>query len=250
MLDNLGIEHGDRVLVHSGISNLGKIRGGAAGLLALLQKKVGPEGLLLFPVFPFNSLMLSYLQTQPEFSAQTSPSKMGTLTEVVLRTPGRVRSVHPTHSVAGFGTQAHFYLGEHHQDETPFGPHSPFRRIAENAGKILLLGVGLRSATSLHVTEDRMGGEFPVNVYLDRPFTVSCSSDNGETYLVKTSCHDPFISGVRDGNLVEEDFLSQGIYKKIALGNHFAGILDARAMDTRLEHLARKGITIYGKLWG
>jgi aminoglycoside 3-N-acetyltransferase len=250
VLTELGIKKGDNVMVHSGISHVGKIKGGASGLLDLLQRKIGKNGVLLFPVFPFNTLMLQYLETRLAFDARTSPSKMGTLTEVALKAPDRIRSVHPTHSVAGFGKEAGYYLNEHYQDNTPFGPHSPFWRLAENNGKILVIGVGLGSVTSFHLTEDRMGEQFPVRVYLDNMFEITCFSDRGEKYQVRTSCHDPFISKVRDCYLVEEDFISKGIYKKIELGNHYLGIIAAADMDKRLQKLAKKNFTIYGRIWG
>ena len=44
-----------------------------------------------------------------------------------------------------------------------------FPRLAEAGGKIVVMGVGLSSVTGFHLTEDRMGEEFPVKVYLKNP---------------------------------------------------------------------------------
>ncbi len=250
-LTKLGIKKGDSVLVHSGISNIGKIKAGIGGIFERLRERIGPQGLLLFPVFPFGTLMHDYLESAPSFDTTTSPSKMGTLTEIALSHPDRIRSIHPTHSIAGFGEQARAMLADHHLDATPFGPHSPFWRLADRAGKILVMGVGLSSVTGFHLTEDRMGEAFPVKVYLDKSYEVTCRNDDREYITVRTRCHDPFISRIRNCYLVETALLDMAIYKKIHLGNHYVGVIDFSAMDSLLQKLAReKRFTIYGRIWG
>lgn len=250
IFDELGIQKGDRVIAHSGISHIGKIKGGPAGLFDLLRERIGPEGVLLFPVFPFGTLMHSYLETAPSFDARTAPSKMGALTEIALKDPERIRSVHPTHSVAGFGDTAKDYLNEHDLDDTPFGPHSPFWRLADHGGKILVIGVGLSSVTGFHLPEDRLAERFPVRIYTDKIYEIHCLDDDGRERMIRTRCHDPFISYVRDCYLMEDIFQREGIYKKIALGNHYLGVIDFQKMDILLQKLAVEDrLTIYGKVW-
>lgn len=247
----LGVTRGDRILIHSGIGRLGKIKGGAPGIMALLREKVGQDGLLLFPAFPFATLMHEYVSSNPEFDLRTSSTKMGALAEVALAAPDRIRSLHPTHSVSGFGQDVAHFLEDHHLDDTPFGPHSPFWRLADAGGKILIMGVGLSSVTSFHLTEDRMGEEFPVRVYLDKVFRLKCRDALGETVEIITQCHDPFISQVRDCYIVEDLFIQEGIYRKIPVGQHFIGMIDAQRMDLCLQRLARQEhLTIYGRIWG
>ncbi|MBN1668294.1 MAG: AAC(3) family N-acetyltransferase, partial [Anaerolineales bacterium] len=72
-----------------------------------------------------------------------------------LRT-GTRRSLHPTHSVCATGQLADELLQEHRLDETPCGPHSPFHRLPEVDGQILLLGCGLAANTSMHAVEERV----------------------------------------------------------------------------------------------
>jgi aminoglycoside 3-N-acetyltransferase len=149
------------------------------------------------------------------------------------------------------GQGAAEFLEGHHLDGTPFGPHSPFWRLADAGGKILIMGVGLSSVTSFHLTEDRMGEEFPVRVYLDRLYRLQCRDALGETVEIVTRCHDPFISQVRDCYIVEDLFIREGIYRKIPVGQHFIGMIDAQRMDLCLQRLARQErLTIYGRIWG
>lgn len=250
-LSTLGITRGDRLMIHSGISHLGKIKGGAPTLMTLLREKVGEEGILLFPAFPFGTLMYDYVNSQPEFDVRTSPSKMGALTEIALADPQRIRSLHPTHSVSGFGQSIAYFLENHHLDPTPFGPHSPFWRLAEADGKILVIGVGLASVTGFHLTEDWLGEKFPVRVYLDQVYRVQCRNAQGQSVEVLTRCHDPSISQIRDCYIVEDLFIREGFYQKIPVGQHFIGVIDARRMNECLQRLAiKEHLTIYGRIWG
>jgi aminoglycoside 3-N-acetyltransferase len=45
-------------------------------------------------------------------------------------------------------------LGEHHLDDTPCGPHSPFHKLPEVDGQIVFLGCGLSPNTSMHGVEE------------------------------------------------------------------------------------------------
>ncbi len=251
VLNDLGISTGDRLMVHSGISNLGKVLGGAKALLDLLRDRVGERGTLLFPAFPFGGLMAEYLRSNPTFQTRVSLTKMGALSEVALFDESRVRSVHPTHSLVGFGDQASTWLADHHLDQSPFGPHSGFHRLAEARGKILLIGVGLSSVTGFHLVEDQLAERFPVRVYLPESFKVPCTSDNGEEFEVQTRCHDPFISQVRDCYLMDSVFKSEGIYRSMPVGLGEVGVIDAFRMNELLKVLAlERRKTIYGTIWG
>ena len=45
-------------------------------------------------------------------------------------------------------------LCDHVQDNTPCGQNSPFNRLIENAGKILMIGCGLTPNTTMHAVEE------------------------------------------------------------------------------------------------
>jgi len=248
---DLGLARGDAVLVHSGMSHLGKISGGARGVFELINEIVGENGHVLYPVFPFDTLMQTYLLSKPIFDVRSAPTKMGALTHFALNTSKGVRSVHPTHSVLAFGPRSANFVGEHQLCATPFADRSPFSRLVEARGKILLVGVGLNSTTSFHLTEDRLGDRFPVRVYGRETFRVACIDANGERCEVVTKSHDPFISRIRDCDIVKDDFLSTGVLRERAVGSGVVGLIDAVAMDRTLERLClRNRKTIYGKIWG
>ena len=54
ILINLGLEAGDQVLVHADLRVFGRLEGNGAGLIALLEELVGPQGLVCTPSFTFS----------------------------------------------------------------------------------------------------------------------------------------------------------------------------------------------------
>jgi hypothetical protein len=68
---------------------------------------------------------------------------------------------------------------------------------------------------------------------------------------VQTPAHDPFVSRVRDCDLVRQDFLQTGVLRELPVGDGVVGIIRARGMDRLLEALWRtRRLTIYGRIWG
>ncbi len=146
----LGVRPGGLLLVHSSYKSLGPEAGGLEAVLVGLRLALGGEGTLLFPA-------LSYMavgREQPVFDVQTTPSCVGALPEAFRRLPGVVRSLHPTHSVCAQGPRAGELTKGHEKDSTPCGGESPFRRLTEWGGQILLLGCGLLPNTTMHTIEE------------------------------------------------------------------------------------------------
>lgn len=151
-----GLRRGGAVLVHSSVRSLGPLPGGLEPVMRGLLAALGEEGTLLMPA-------LSYLHVNPEhpfFEARQTPSNIGALPEYFRTRPGTLRSTHPTHSVCAVGPLAGQILGQHHLDNTPCGPHSPFRALRDldgRGGQILFLGCGLTPNTSMHGVEELAG---------------------------------------------------------------------------------------------
>ena len=93
----------------------------------------------------------------PFLDVASTPSNVGAIPERFGARPGTLWSVNPTHSVCGIGPLAEELLGSHHLDDTPCGAHSPFRKLRDVGGKILMLGCGLRPNTSMHAVEELVG---------------------------------------------------------------------------------------------
>jgi aminoglycoside 3-N-acetyltransferase len=145
-----GLRPGGIVLVHSSLSSMGYVPGGAETAIRGLLAALGPEGTLLLPALSYEYVGAG----QRVFDLLHTPSNVGTIPEHFRTRQGALRSICPTHSVCGVGPLAEAILGEHHLDETPCGPHSPFRRLRDLGGQILFLGCGLGPNTSMHGVEE------------------------------------------------------------------------------------------------
>lgn len=139
----LGLAPGDDVVVHSSLSSLGWVDGGADAVVDALRDAVGAEGTLAMPTFT---------RYDEPYDPDESPSTTGRITEAFRTRPDAVRSPHPTKSVAAAGPRAEA-VTESHDPADSLGPGSPIHRVAGDGGKILLLGVDHTSNSSLHVAE-------------------------------------------------------------------------------------------------
>jgi len=149
----MGIKPGDLLLVHSSLSSLGYVSGGAGGVIDALAEALGPEGTLAMPTHSWDRVERGCR----EFDARRTPSCVGRITEVFRGLPGVVRSLHPTHSVAARGPLAEWLVADHQRSETPCGEGTPYARIMDRGGRVLLLGVTLHVNTCFHATEAMAG---------------------------------------------------------------------------------------------
>ena len=145
-----GVRRGGVLLVHSSLSSMGFVPGGPETVIRGLLDALGAQGTLLMPALSYEHVDAA----RPVFDVLKTPSNVGAIPEAFRVRPGTLRSVNPTHSVCGAGAQAALLLKDHQLDETPVGPHSPFRLLRDCGGQILFLGCGLRPNTSMHGVEE------------------------------------------------------------------------------------------------
>ena len=149
-LGALGVRPGGVLLVHSSLSALGHVEGGAETVIQGLLAALGPEGTLLMPALTYDRVT----PRNPVFDARRTRSNVGVIPETFRKREGTRRSVHPTHSVCAVGPRAAELLDDHRFDSTPCGPRSPFRKLRDVGGQLLMLGCGLRPNTSMHAIEE------------------------------------------------------------------------------------------------
>jgi aminoglycoside 3-N-acetyltransferase len=149
-LGSLGVRPGSVLLVHSSLKSIGQVPGGAETVIQGLLIAIGEAGTLLMPALTYEAVRSS----NPVFDVRTTPSCVGIITETFRLREGTRRSLHPTHSVCAVGPLTEELLSPHIQDSTPCGPNSPFHRLPEFEGQILMLGCGLQPNTSIHALEE------------------------------------------------------------------------------------------------
>lgn len=222
----LGLQPGDTVLVHASFKSVG-IRDPET-ILQSLTDVLWERGTLLMPA-------LTYLQVPPDVhDARTTPTCVGYLTEYFRTRPGTIRSLHPTHSVCAIGHQAERLLADHHKDNTPCGRFSPFNRVMEAGGKVLMLGCGLSPNTTLHAIE-----EYVAPPYLFGPEVEYALTDMAGNTVRKRYVTHGFKGYVQRYERVAA-LLNDSEMRIGMVGNAKCHLLDARALFARAVNRMRE----------
>jgi len=243
-LEANGISKGDTVFCHSSLNGLQTFVGEPMDLVSGILSLVGDRGNLLMPSFPMSGTAFDHLENGHHFDVRRTPSKMGLLTEIFRLGCDVERSIHPTHSVIAKGTDARWLVDGHHLDATPFGPDSPFQRMLQLSAKVVMLGVGLRSLTLVHVAEDMLADDFPVRVYADKAFAIECFDRSGDSVIVSTRALNPALASYRDPEVLRTDLLNS----KVLTESHAGGpilVLEACGALRVIRELALQQKTIY-----
>ena len=146
-LRKLGLREGDIVFVHSSLSSMGRVEGGADTVVDALLDVLGPQGTLAVPNFTFTHNH----EDDPVFDPANDPSEMGQISEAARIRPGARRSHHMMHSVGALGPRAEEITGHH--GASAFAGDSPFWKLYELDARIMLLGVPYLRSTFFHVIE-------------------------------------------------------------------------------------------------
>lgn len=170
----LGVRPGGALLVHASLKSLGSVPGGAESVIRALLAALGKGGTLLMPALTYESVT----PLNPVFIQNQTPSCIGIIPETFRLRPGTRRSLHPTHSVCAVGPLTEELLLPHAQDTTPCGPNSPFRRLPELNGQILMLGCGLEPNTSIHAIEEIVEPPY----LFDPPLRYTLTDESGHTF--------------------------------------------------------------------
>lgn len=172
-LKEVGVRKGQTVMVHTSLSSLGYVCGGAQSVIEALIESVGCEGTIMMPTQSWKNLdpQTGVYWQEPEewwpvireyipaYDKRITPTNtMGAVSEMFRQWPRTLRSDHPARSVAAWGHYAK-YLIENHDLSDIFGESSPIGRLYELDGYVLMIGVGYDKNTSLHLADVR--AEYP-----------------------------------------------------------------------------------------
>ncbi len=165
----LGIAPGMTLLVHASRSALGWVCGGALTVIEALTRAVRPKGTIVMPAFTPDYSEPSFWtnppvpeawwptirDTMPAFDPAATPTRwIGAIPECFRKLPGVRRSAHPSASFAARGPRARTIVAGHALDFC-LGEKSPVARCYDLRAHVLLLGVGHKNNSSLHLAEYR-----------------------------------------------------------------------------------------------
>ena len=169
----LGVNEGDTLLVHTSLSSLGYVVGGAEALFLALTEIIGEQGTI---VVPSQTVEISdpaswqyppvpeewhdvIRDAMPAYSKDLSYSKaMGAFSQFIGILPDSIRSNHPMYSFTAIGEKASEIIGQDSFD-FPFGDKSPLGRMYSISAKVLMIGTDFETNTSLHLAENRLNRE-------------------------------------------------------------------------------------------
>ena len=147
-------------MLHSSLSSLGWVEGGASTVVEAFLDAMGNRGTLLTPAFTGGAwtkhLACPDCQSvcPQTFCPSQWPSHEGAIPNAALQRTGRLRGCHPTHSWVANGALSKEVLQDQKNSKTPCGIGNPFEKLVELDGCIVVLGVGVDSITLWHYFED------------------------------------------------------------------------------------------------
>jgi aminoglycoside N3'-acetyltransferase len=244
-LQALGIQPGDLLLVHSSYDAFDGFNGKPTDVIGVLQELVGAQGVLMMPTMPFTGTAVEYARSNPVFDVARTPSRTGLLTELLRRSSGVVRSVHPTHPVAVWGNDAVAITAGHHEAATPCGAGSPFARLHEQAGKMLLLGADISSLTFYHWIEEALESRLPESPFTRQRFLLASRCMDGRLVMTDTRLFEPGVSRRRNLYKLLPELKRRGLLRQQRIGRLTMTLLTTKDVYTSASSLADQAIYCY-----
>jgi aminoglycoside 3-N-acetyltransferase len=216
----VGVVPGDTLLVHSSLSSLSWVEGGATAVVEGLLEAVGAGGTVMFPTFTGHRNLSA--SNPPVFRPHLDACWTGTIPQTAWQLPGAHRSLGPTHSVAALGRWAAWVTDGHERCTTPCGLRSPFHRLRLLGGKVLFVGVTLSCCTLCHHIEELAGAPY---VCVPKPVAAQVILPDGRTIAAPLRIH--AYGPARNYPGLEPELLERGLLTLGACGPATLRLLDA-----------------------
>lgn len=243
----MGLKGDETILIHSSMKAIGAVDGGADTVLDVWMEYF-KNGLLLLPTHTWKTVNAD----NPVYNPYTTPSCVGLLTNMFMKRDGVIRSLHPTHSMSGYGKNAAEYLAGEEYNNTPCTPGGCYDRLKEVGGKVLLVGVGHERNTYIHSVEEVLNvpnrlSDMPMELVIELQEESNNSGklppynrDDGwkkhtdnklcrKVYVRKHyNAQQPHIS--EDFVKLNKIFLDRGVVRKVKFGDADSLLCDAKGM--------------------
>jgi len=208
-----GICEGDIVFMHSALSSIGNVEGGADTVIDAFLEVLGPTG----------TLSATAMSGDSPFDAATSKCSIGIISETLRLRDGAVRSLRPVHSITAIGAKAAELCAGHEDAETNCGDGTPYTKLRDMGAKIVLVGVDMNRNTTLHTLEDLMDAPYLVERVVDMPTYV-------KDYVGKKMILKKFPPGHRDFLRFTPVLRENGALTETKIGSAVVKIIDVKKM--------------------
>ena len=170
-LNNLDINKGDILVLHSSYDEIGKLGITPDEIIDYFLSRIGEEGTLVMPAYPL------YLNKDKEFlkyNVKFTPCWTGIIPQTFLSKEGVTRSPFPYNSLAAYGAKAEEMMKNNLESDTAFGPNSAWAYCYYHDAKVICLGVPPNHSLSApHIAEDLMEEEWPIkNFHEEKKFKI------------------------------------------------------------------------------
>ena len=234
-LESMGLKGDETILIHSSMKAIGAVDGGADTVLDAWMEYF-KDGLLLLPTHTWKTVNAD----NPVYNPYTTPSCVGLLTNMFMKRDGVIRSLHPTHSMSGYGKNAAEYLAGEEYNNTPCTPGGCYDRLKEVGGKVLLVGVGHERNTYIHSVEEVLNvpnrlSDMPMELVIELQEESNNSGKLPDNKLYRKvyvrkhyNAKQPHIS--EDFVKLNQIFLDSGVVRKVKFGDADSLLCDAKGM--------------------
>ncbi|WP_423602026.1 aminoglycoside 3-N-acetyltransferase [Sphingomonas sp. MS122] len=160
----LGLAEGDLVMVHAALRRIGPVLGQGDSVIGALRDAVGEGGTIAAYAdweADYEDLLDAHGRVPmwwkphvPPFDREGSRAVRdnGLFPELLRTIRGTVASANPGARIVAIGARAAWLTADHALDYG-YGPGSPFAKLAEAGGKVLMLGAPLDTMTLIHHAE-------------------------------------------------------------------------------------------------
>lgn len=230
----MGIEKDDTVLIHTSMRAVGPVEKGADGVIDAFCQVLS-EGLFLVPTHTWAVVN----RDNPVYDVRSTEPNIGALPRCAAFRKEGFRSLHPTHSIWGYGKDAEIFLRGEEKSGTPAPAGGAWSRLADRKAKILLIGIGNERNTFIHAVDEI--ADLPNRIH-PKPFDVTIFDQQGREHHTLFAGHycteHPHVSE----QFVNFDraFTELGVWKEGTLGNAKVMIVDSeKCRDTVLKIYSR-----------
>ncbi len=227
--NEMGLSPNASLLVHSSMKSIGEVEGGAETVLDVLCEGLN-SGLLVMPTHTWDTI----IEENSTYDFRTEPSCTGILGTLLLKRPGAIRSLHPTHSVAAYGKDAEKFVEGEHLCQSPCPREGVMGKLLDRHGKVLFIGCPLSKNTFIHGVEEWAG----VSHRLSEPILRNIVMRDGRVFFTAVARHSAPIPDVSlNYAKLEQPFLELGIAKEFRFGDARCVLCDCDGMTLLVSEM-------------
>lgn len=234
-LQEMNLKNTDTILIHSSLKAINK----DVDLVLDTLMDYFNEGLVLLPTHTWKQMN----ETYTFFDSEKEPSCVGLLTETFRKREGVIRSLHPTHSMAGYGKRAKEYLKGDEYATTPASPNGSWGRLGDENATIMLIGCDMIRNTFVHAVEEMMGVP---NRFTPKPINFQIKTNKG---VINQKAHkhfnkdNPHLS--ENYKKAEDKLIELGIIKKGKFGDADVLYMNAKELELKIIEWLEMDIDLF-----